>query len=42
MKNDEARHGSEAIALGASELPLPVGALMRLAARLMTGTAHYI
>lgn len=42
MKNDEARHGSEAIALGASELPLPVGALMRLAARVMTGTAHYI
>ena len=42
MKMDEARHGTEAIQLGATELPLPVGAVMRAAAKVMTRTAHYI
>lgn len=42
MKADEARHGSEATQLGAAELPPPVGGLMRVAAKVMTRTAHYI
>ncbi len=42
MKADEARHATEAMQLGASQLPLPVGMLMRAAAKLMTGAAHYI
>lgn len=42
MKTDEARHGTEAIQLGAAELPLPVGGLMRAVATVMTRTAHYI
>ena len=42
MKADEARHADLALAAGGTELPLPVRALMRAAARVMTGTAHYI
>lgn len=42
MKKDEARHAENARAAGAAELPLPVRGLMRLAARVMTTTAHYI
>ena len=42
MKQDEARHADGALAAGGAELPLPVRALMRAAARVMTGTAHYI
>lgn len=42
MKADEARHADLALAAGGAELPLPVRALMRAAARVMTGTAHYI
>ncbi len=42
MKIEEARHAEEALAAGAQSLPAPVKALMRLAARLMTRTAHYI
>jgi 3-demethoxyubiquinol 3-hydroxylase len=42
MKVDEARHADEAEAAGALELPAPVKGLMRLAARVMTGTAHHI
>ncbi len=42
MKDEEARHAQEAIARGAVELPAPVKGLMRLAARVMTRTAHYI
>ena len=42
MKEDEVRHAEAATDLGGSELPLPVRMAMRLAARVMTRTAHYI
>src|SRR5690606_23138552 len=42
MKEDEVRHAEEAMRLGGAELPFPVRAAMRLAAKVMTGTAHYI
>jgi len=42
MKLDEARHGAQAQAAGAATLPRPVRHLMRLAARVMTTTAHRI
>ena len=40
MKLDEARHASQAKLAGATELPCPVRLMMRLAAKLMTRTAH--
>ena len=42
MKEDEARHGAAARAAGAATLPAPVRWAMRLAARVMTTTAHRI
>jgi ubiquinone biosynthesis monooxygenase Coq7 len=42
MKDDEVRHADAATALGGTELPRPVRMAMRLAARVMTRTAHYI
>jgi ubiquinone biosynthesis monooxygenase Coq7 len=42
MKADEARHGQEARALGAAELPPPVKTLMAAAAKVMTTVAHRI
>ncbi|GMV46895.1 MAG: hypothetical protein AMXMBFR66_22930 [Pseudomonadota bacterium] len=42
MKDDERRHADAARAAGGIELPLPVRALMRAAAKLMTTTAHRI
>ena len=42
MKEDEKQHGETAHRSGASELPLPMKSLMRLASRVMTGTAHWI
>lgn len=42
MMHDEARHGAEALAAGGAELPLPVRALMRAAAKVMTLTAHRV
>ncbi len=42
MKDDEARHASEAQSAGAAPLPLPVRGLMRAAARVMTTVAHRI
>ena len=42
MKVDEERHAHEAQMAGAVELPPPAKALMRLAAKVMTRTAHYI
>jgi 3-demethoxyubiquinol 3-hydroxylase len=42
MRQDEVAHGAMAAAAGAKPLPLPVTAAMRLSARLMTATAHYI
>jgi len=42
MRIDEARHGQAATALGGVELPLPARLAMRLAAKVMTTTAHYV
>ena len=42
MKDDEVRHAEAATDLGGMELPLPVRMAMRLAARVMTRTAHYL
>ena len=42
MKEDEARHGAQAQAAGAATLPAPVRWTMRMAARVMTSTAHRI
>lgn len=42
MKDDEARHADHAEALGGRPLPAPVKGLMRLAAQVMTRTAHYL
>jgi ubiquinone biosynthesis monooxygenase Coq7 len=42
MKLDEIAHAETAIKLGASELPGPAKGAMRLAARLMTGTAYWV
>jgi ubiquinone biosynthesis monooxygenase Coq7 len=40
MKADEARHAAEAEAGGAARMPAPLRALMRVAAKVMTTTAH--
>ena len=42
MKDDEAQHGRAAQQAGAAELPAPLRLAMRLAAKLMTTTAHRI
>jgi ubiquinone biosynthesis monooxygenase Coq7 len=42
MKEDEIRHGASALDRGGAALPLPARAAMRLAARVMTVTAHRI
>jgi ubiquinone biosynthesis monooxygenase Coq7 len=42
MRADEAVHADHAEALGASPMPGPVRGAMRLAARVMTATAHRI
>jgi 3-demethoxyubiquinol 3-hydroxylase len=42
MEADEARHGAEARELGAVDLPAPIKALMAVAAKVMTATAHRI
>lgn len=42
MKQDEARHADHAEAAGAAALPGPVRQAMRLAARVMTTTAHVL
>jgi ubiquinone biosynthesis monooxygenase Coq7 len=42
MRDDEAQHADAAQAAGAKALPLPVRGLMRLAAKVMTATAHRI
>ena len=42
MRVDEAAHGEAARAAGGVELPAPVRGAMRLAAKVMTATAHYI
>lgn len=40
MKSDEARHGADARDAGGADLPRPVRQLMKLASRVMTGTAY--
>lgn len=42
MKTDEARHAEQALDVGGVELPLPVGWLMRAAAKVMTTVAHRV
>jgi ubiquinone biosynthesis monooxygenase Coq7 len=42
MRDDEARHGASARDAGGSELPWPIRALMRGAARVMTSTAYHV
>lgn len=42
MKDDEVRHGQNALRLGGAELPAPVRAAMRAGAKLMTTTTHYL
>ena len=42
MQQDEAAHASEANDLGASELPAPIKAGMKIASKIMTKTAYYI
>lgn len=42
MRDDEIRHGMAASDAGARELPLPVRALMRATAKLMTVTAYRV
>jgi ubiquinone biosynthesis monooxygenase Coq7 len=42
MRIDEAAHGEAARAAGGVELPAPVRGAMRVAAKVMTATAHYI
>ena len=42
MQQDEAAHAQEASALGASELPAPIKAGMKIASKMMTSTAYYI
>ncbi|MFD1711649.1 2-polyprenyl-3-methyl-6-methoxy-1,4-benzoquinone monooxygenase [Ottowia sp. GY511] len=42
MKEDEARHADDALSAGGTPLPAPVRGLMRLAAKVMTTTAHRI
>ena len=42
MKADEAAHAEQALAAGGTDLPLPVKHLMRLAAKVMTTTAHHV
>ena len=42
MKDDEMNHAESALLQGGLPLPLPARWLMRLAAKVMTSTAHYI
>jgi ubiquinone biosynthesis monooxygenase Coq7 len=42
MKADEAKHADTARAAGGVDLPWPARVAMRLAARVMTRTAHYV
>ena len=42
MQQDEAAHASEAIALGATDLPAPIKAGMKIASKIMTKTAYFI
>jgi ubiquinone biosynthesis monooxygenase Coq7 len=42
MEQDEARHGQEALTMGGIDLPWPARMAMKIAAKVMTTTAHRI
>lgn len=42
MRIDEIRHAEDAVNLGAAELPAPIKAAMKLAAKVMTATAYRV
>ena len=42
MRDEEERHGENAIDAGAAELPAPIKRLMQLTARVMTNTAYWL
>jgi ubiquinone biosynthesis monooxygenase Coq7 len=42
MTHDEMRHGAKAASLGGKDLPFPVGAAMRLTARIMTRSSYWL
>ncbi len=42
MRSEEAGHGQAAQSRGAVELPFPIPALMRVTARIMTGTSYWL
>lgn len=42
MKEDEARHATHALEAGGVQLPLPVRALMKGVAKVMTGTTYWV
>lgn len=42
MTQDEMRHGAKAASMGGKELPFPVGAAMRLTARIMTRSSYWL
>ena len=41
MRDDEARHGQDALNAGGERLPEPIPRLMKQTARLMTRLAYY-
>jgi ubiquinone biosynthesis monooxygenase Coq7 len=42
MTHDEIQHGAKAASLGGENLPFPVGAAMRLTARIMTRSSYWL
>lgn len=42
MKEDEARHATQALAAGGARLPLPARLLMKGVAKVMTGTSYWV
>jgi len=42
MRDEERKHGEDAVAAGAIELPRPVKQLMRVTAKIMTRTAYWV
>lgn len=42
MRDEERKHGEDAVAAGAAELPAPVKQLMRVTAKIMTRTAYWV
>jgi ubiquinone biosynthesis monooxygenase Coq7 len=42
MRDEERRHGEDAVNAGAAELPAPVKRLMRITAKVMTRTAYWV